>query len=130
MVSAGGVPNRAPGGQWTPLAANPRHIHSVVEGPRRVLDHIQGRSPAKLIQVHIVDVPQVGRQGFGISKGGLGTCANRGGAHCPVGQDMCPTLPRELIGPLLHMGQVHCHFRLPDLLGSRLGRTRMSPVVS
>ena len=38
--------------------------------------------------------------------------------------------PWELIGPLLHMGQVHCHFRLPDLLGSRLGRTMMSPVVS
>ena len=93
MVSAAGVPNGAPGGQWTPLATNPNRVHSVPERPRRILQHIGGRSPAELLQVHVVDAPQVGCQGFGIGKGGLGTCANGGGAHCPVRQDVRPTLP-------------------------------------
>ena len=93
MARAGGVANGALRGQWAPLVANPRRIHSVAEGPRRVLNHVRGRSPAKLIQVHIVDAPQVGRQGLGIGERGLGTRANGGGAHCGVAEHMCPTLP-------------------------------------
>ena len=93
MASAGGVANGAPGGQWAPLVTNPHRIHSVAEGPRRVLDHVRGRSPAKLIQIHIVDAPQVGRQGLGICKCGLGTRANGGGVHRGVVKHMRSTLP-------------------------------------